>query len=128
VKPWWNAFVNLSGGFLNNQADYGDGAIVDVQAFTYTMFQQHTFTLPKGFTGEISGYYSGPGVWGGVFKYNPTWALNLGLQKKFFNDMMNVKLSANDIFFQSGWDGESNFDGLIGGQLGQQKRCHKYQL
>ncbi len=118
VKPWWNAFVNLSGGFLNNQADYGDGAIVDVQAFTYTMFQQHTFTLPKGFTGEISGYYSGPGVWGGVFKYNPTWALNLGLQKKFFNDMMNVKLSANDIFFQSGWDGESNFDGLIGRGMG----------
>ena len=114
VKPWWNAFVNISGGYLNNQADYGDGAIVDVQAFTYSIFQQHTFTLPKGFTGEISGYYAGPGVWGGVFKYNPTWSLNLGLQKKFFNDLMNVKLSVNDVFYQSGWNGVSNFDGLIG--------------
>jgi len=114
VTPWWNAFANISGGYLNNQADYGDGAIVDVQAFTYSFFQQHTFTLPRGFTGEISGYFSGPGVWGGVFRYNETWSLNLGLQKKFFNDMMNVKLSFNDIFFQSGWDGVSNFDGLIG--------------
>lgn len=114
VKPWWNAFINLSTGYLDNQADYGDGAIVDIQAFTYSMFQQHTFTLPKGFTAEVSGYYSGPGVWEGVFKYNETWALNLGLQKKFFNDMMNVKVSANDIFYQSGWDGVSNFDGLIG--------------
>ncbi len=118
VKPWWNAFVNISGGYLNNQADYGDGAIVDIQAFTYSIFQQHTFTLPKGFTGEISGYFSGPGVWGGVFKYNETWSLNLGLQKKFFNDLMNVRLSVNDIFFQSGWDGVSNFDGLIGEGMG----------
>lgn len=118
VTPWWNAFANISGGYLNNQADYGDGAIVDVQAFTYSIFQQHTFTLPKGFTGEVSGYYSGPGVWGGVFKYNETWSLNLGLQKKFFNDLMNVKLSVNDIFYQSGWNGESNFDGLIGEGMG----------
>ncbi|MFT4535743.1 MAG: iron complex outermembrane receptor protein [Saprospiraceae bacterium] len=118
VKPWWNAFMNISGGYLNNQADYGDGAIVDIQAFTYSIFQQHTFTLPKGFTGEISGYFSGPGVWGGVFKYNETWSLNLGLQKKFFNDLMNVRLSVNDIFFQSGWDGVSNFDGLIGEGMG----------
>jgi len=118
VTNWWNAFVNFSAGYLDNQADYGDGAVVDVQAFTYSIFQQSTFTLPKGFTGEVSGYYSGPGVWGGVFKYNPTWSLNLGLQKKFFNDLMNVKLSVNDIFYQSGWDGESNFDGLIGTGMG----------
>jgi len=32
--------------------------------------------------------------------------------------MMNVKLSANHIFFESGWDGESNFDGLIGTGMG----------
>ncbi|MEE9440004.1 MAG: TonB-dependent receptor [Saprospiraceae bacterium] len=118
VTDWWNVFANFSAGYLNNQADYGDGAIVDVQALTYTLFQQSTFTLPKGFTGEISGYYSGPGVWGGVFKYDPTWSLNLGLQKKFFNDMMNVKLSANDIFFQSGWEGVSEFNGLVGEGMG----------
>jgi hypothetical protein len=118
VNSWWNAFVNISGGYLDNQADYGDDAIVDVQAFTYSIYQQHTFTLPKGFTGEISGYYSGPGVWGGVFKYNETWSLNLGLQKKFFNDLMNVKLSVNDVFYQSGWDGVSDFNGLIGEGMG----------
>jgi len=34
------------------------------------------------------------------------------LQKKFFNDLMNVKLSFSDITFQTGWSGSSNFDGL----------------
>jgi outer membrane receptor protein involved in Fe transport len=114
VTKNWNAFINFNAGYLDNQADYGDGAVVDVQALTYSMFQQHTITLGGGFVGEVSGYYSGPGVWGGVFEYESTWSLNLGLQKKFFNDLMNVKISANDIFYQSGWNGVSNFAGLVG--------------
>ncbi|MDF1694651.1 MAG: TonB-dependent receptor [Saprospiraceae bacterium] len=114
VSENWNMFVNFNSGYLDNQADYGDGAVVDVQAFTYSIFQQSTFTLPKGFTAEISGYYSGPGVWGGVFEYDSNYSLNFGLQKKFFNDQMNVKVSANDVTYQTGWSGFSNFDGLIG--------------
>lgn len=112
IRKWWNAYFNISGSYLNNQADYGDGAVVDVQAFTYNIYQQHTFDLPAGFKGEISGYYSGPGIWGGVFKYESSWSLDLGLQRKFLRDQLNVKLSANDIFYQSGWDGVSVFDGL----------------
>ena len=55
---------------------------------------------------------SGPGVWGGVFRYEALGALNVGLQKKFLNDQLNVKLSGNDLFFTSGWRGESEFNGL----------------
>lgn len=112
VTDKWNAFINLSGSYTDNQATYPDGAVVDVQAWTYNIFQQHTITLPGGFTGEVSGWFSGPGVWGGVFKYDTSWSLNLGLQKKFLNDQLNARLSANDLFFQSGWSGQSEFDGL----------------
>ncbi len=109
----WNSFFNLSASHIDNQADYGDGAVVDVQVFTYTIYQQHTFNLPNKFVAEVSGYYAGPGVWGGVFEYESSWSLNLGLQRKFLNDQLNVRLSANDIFFESGWDGVSVFDGLV---------------
>jgi len=112
-NKWWSAFINASASHLNNQAEYDDGGIVDVQAFTYNMFQQHTFKLGKGYNGEVSGWFSGPGVWGGVFRYKPSGSLNLGLQKKFFNDQMNVKLSANDIFYSTGWRGGSEFNGLV---------------
>lgn len=108
----WNAFFNLSTGYTDNQAEYPNGAVVDVQAWTYNIYTQQTYTLPGGFTGELSGYFNGPGVWGGVFEYNESWSLNLGLQKKFLNNNLNVKLSAQDLFFQSGWDGQSEFDGL----------------
>ncbi|MCB0564035.1 MAG: TonB-dependent receptor [Phaeodactylibacter sp.] len=112
VVKGWDAYFNLSASYLDNQADFGEGAVVDLQAFTYSIYQQHTFSLPAGFKGEISGYYSGPGVWGGVFEYESNWSLNLGLQRKFLQGRLNVRLSVNDIFYETGWDGQSTFNGL----------------
>ena len=109
----WNAYFNISASHLDNQADYGNGAVVDLQAFTYSIFQQHTIDLPFDFKGEVSGYYSGPGVWGGVFEYESNWSLNLGLQRKFLNDQLNVRVAANDLFYETGWDGVSDFAGLV---------------
>lgn len=111
VTKSWDAFVNFSASHINNQADYGEDGTIDLQAFSYSVFQQQTFKLPGKFTFEVSGYFAGPGIWGGVFEYDESWALNLGLQKKFLKDQLNVKLSANDIFFQSGWTGVSDFNG-----------------
>ena len=114
INKWWNAYFNINGSYINNQADYGEGGVVDVQAFSYSLFSQQTFNLPGKFRGELSGYYSGPGVWGGVFRFRPQYAINLGLQRKFLNEKMNVRLSINDILFSSGWRGYSEFNGLRG--------------
>ena len=112
VAKWWNAYFNINGSYLDNQADYGNGAVIDLQTFTYNIFQQHTFNLPKGIKGEISSWYSGPGIWGGTLEFDSQWSLDVGLQKKFLNDQLNVRLSASDLFYTSGWSGESTFNGL----------------
>lgn len=114
VTEKWSTFVNLSGSHIDNQADYGENGTVDVQAYTYNLYTQNTITLPKGFKGEISGWYSGPGVWGGVFLYDESWALNVGLQKNFFQDRLTTRFTVNDIFYESGWSGVSEFNGLTG--------------
>ena len=113
ITDWWNGYFNLSASHTDNQADYGEDGTVDVQAFSYSIFQQQTFQLPAALTLEVSGYFAGPGVWGGVFEYEETWALNLGLQRKFLREQLNVKLSVNDIFFQSPWYGRSEFNGQV---------------
>ena len=114
VTEKWNIYANLSASYIDNQAVYEDGGVVDVQVFTYGGFIQNTVNLPWDITGEIGGYFSGPGVWGGVFRYEALGALNVGLQKKFLGDQLNVKLSGNDLFFSSGWKGVSDFNGLRG--------------
>lgn len=119
VRKGWNSYINFSASHLDNQADYGNGAVVDVQAFTYSIYQQQTIDLPYGFKGEVSGWFSGPGVWGGVFEYETSWSLDLGLQKKFLNDQLNARLSVSDIFYETGWDGVSEFNGLISAGSGR---------
>lgn len=118
VTPKWDAFVNVSASHINNQADYGDGAVIDLQAFSYTIFTQNTFKLPWKLTGEVGGYFAGPGIWGGVFEYDTSWSLNLGLQRRFLNDQLNVKLAGSDLFFQAFWSGETNFNGQSGTGMG----------
>ena len=112
IKKWWDVYMNLSATYLDNQADYGNGAVVDVQNFGYMTYQQHTFTLPKGFKAEISGYYSGPGVWGGVFRYDANWNLNAGIQRDFLKKKLKARLAVNNIFRNFGWRGTSEFNGL----------------
>lgn len=114
ITKWWNAYMNFGVSHTDNQADYGDGRVVDVQAWAYNIYQQHTFDLGHKWKGEISGWYSGPGVWGGVFLYDPSYSLNIGIQRKFFNNKMNVRLSASDVTFQSGWSGVARFNGQVG--------------
>jgi len=112
LKDWWSSFFNLSTNYKDNQAEYENGAVVDVQAWGYNIYQQHSFTLGKGYSAELSSWYSGPGIWGGVFEYDESYSINLGLQKKFLDDALNVKLSVQDIFLQAGWSGVSEFNGL----------------
>lgn len=113
IKDWWMAFVNLSGSYIDNQADYGNGAVVDVQVFSYNMFQSHTFNLPKGFKLELSGFVNGPGVWGGVFRYDANYQVNLGLQKKFLKDALKVRASYDNLTNRMGFYGSSSFNGLV---------------
>ncbi|MCB0501995.1 MAG: TonB-dependent receptor [Bacteroidetes bacterium] len=113
VKKVWDIYFNLGASHVNNQANYGDGAIVDVKVFTYNFYAQNTFKLPKEFKIELSGWYSGPGVWGGVFRYDANWSIDAGIQKEFFDQKLKVRLSVNNIFDGFGWRGVSEFDGLV---------------
>ena len=112
-NKWWSAYVNGGVSHINNQADYGTEGSVDVQLFSYMVFAQNTFKLFKGIKADVSGYYSGPGVWGGAFVYDANWSISAGLQKTFFKDKLKANLKVNNIFNRIGWQGRSEFNGLL---------------
>lgn len=105
----WNVFANASVMNMHNQADFGDGKAVDIDATTFNMYMQHSFMLPKKFTLEISGWYNSPGIWGGNFATGSMWSMDAGLQKKVMKDRGNLKLSISDIFKSQEWSGENDF-------------------
>jgi iron complex outermembrane receptor protein len=112
-NKWWSAYFNAGLSYIDNQADYGVNGSVDVQLFSYMIYGQNTFSLFKGIKADISGYYSGPGVWGGTFLYDSNWSLSAGVQKVFFKKKLKVSLKVNNIFNRIGWQGESEFNNLV---------------
>jgi hypothetical protein len=112
IQKWWNAYVNLNGYRTDINADFGDGKVVDVTVHAFNGYMQHTFTLPKDFTAEISGWYNSPSIWGGTFKMEDMWAMDAGISKKLLKGKATLKLSVNDIFYSQKWSGASRFGDL----------------
>lgn len=115
INKWWNVYFTATGTYQDNQGFYEDGSpngsTIDLQAFNFNMYNQHTFKLPGKVSFEVSGWFSGPGIWGGNFEIKAMGALNLGVQRKFLNDKLRVRVGADDILYTSGWRGSSNFGG-----------------
>lgn len=112
VAKWWNVYFNAGLYHTRYRADLGTGRQIHLNATAYNFYAQNTFSLPKKFSLEVSGFYSSPSIWGGTYVSRPIGNLDLGLQKKLFSDRGNLKLTVSDIFFTQQWGGVSQFGGL----------------
>ena len=108
---WYSVFANLNAYYSKYEADFGTGRKVDLDVVAYNFYSQHTFKLGKGWTGELSGFYSSPSIWQGTFKSDKMWGIDGGLQKTIFKGKGNLKSSVSDIFKTMQWGGTSNFAG-----------------
>lgn len=108
IAKWWNSYANLNVYRTHNLADFGDGKTVDITVYAFNIYMQHSFTLPKGFVAEVSGWYNSPAVWEGTFETEDMWSVDAGIQKKFFDNNLALKLSVGDVFHSQKWRGSSN--------------------
>jgi iron complex outermembrane recepter protein len=107
VTSWW-AMSNY--GYLYNtrvKGDVGYGGLNLTRA-TWMINATHTLTFPKGISGELSFMYESPHYWGTVL-YGSVWELSAGVQKKFMQERMSVKLSWSDIFWKHVYIGKGVF-------------------
>ncbi|MFY0653408.1 MAG: TonB-dependent receptor [Cyclobacteriaceae bacterium] len=108
VKEWWNVYATVTGYRLHNEANL-EGDIIDLTTHAFNFYGQNTFTLPKGFKVELSGWYNSPAIWAGNWTTDDQFDVSAGVSKELFQKRGNLKVSVSDIFFQNGWSGESNF-------------------
>ena len=118
LTSWWNIYVSAAASYVSNQADltgeFDDlRATVDVTQFNYSGLVQSTFSLPWEVTAELTGRYISAGVSEGIFAYDALGYVNVGLQRSFLNNQLNVKLSGNDLFRNFVINGGSDFGGLL---------------
>jgi hypothetical protein len=103
--------ANINANYNELKADF-EGRKLSNKYYTYTFYADNTFTLPRNFSLNISGWYTGPNYWGGTFKLKPMGSLDLGVQKELMDKKLNVRLNLSDVFKTQHWFAISNFSGL----------------
>ncbi|MFM2359310.1 MAG: hypothetical protein RLY16_1303 [Bacteroidota bacterium] len=111
IKKWWSGYVNLwyNYQFFNGQIG---GKEMDVKLPLYGAYVQQSFTLGKDYTAEISGWFNGPAIWGGTWRTSSQGAVDLGIQKQFWDKRASIRLAATDIFHTAPWTAKNDFGGI----------------
>jgi hypothetical protein len=116
---WYSGFVNGTGFYQLNKANFGAGRAIDLNVFNATIYSQHTLRFGKGWTGQIDQYYSSPNVWTATLRVRSQWSLDAGVQKTVMGGSGTFKVSVTDIFHTFTWEGTSLFAGqntrIVGG-------------
>ena len=108
---WWNGYANVWYNYQMFRGQIGDNA-VKTNIPMFGAYMQHTFTLGRDYTAELSGWFSGPSIWGATWHTKSQGGVDVGLQKQLFQKKATVKITATDIFHTNPWTATSDFGGL----------------
>lgn len=110
VKKWWNIQTNVTAAYNHYQTFYRN-APFDMKIFTYNAFVNNTFTLPKNWTAELSGWYNSPAIYG-LLSSKSQGAISLGLQKSLMDKKATIRLSVQDPFWTNKFRGTTKFEDI----------------
>jgi hypothetical protein len=108
---WYSGFLNINGFYALYRANFGAGKNIDLNVFNTTITSQHNIQLGKGWSANLTQYYTGRNIWSGTLQARPMWSLDAGVQKTLLNGRATVKASVSDIFYTLRWAVTSNYSG-----------------
>ncbi len=108
IKKWWNVYASVYSYYTKFTANNPD--FIPIDRFVYGGYAQSTFSLPKKYKFEVSGWYSSPSIWRGTFRTESIGSLNLAVQKTW--KQWSAKLSVNDVLYSVPWRAENRFGNL----------------
>lgn len=128
ITKWWEGFVNIWVNHVIFKSTNSATFPIDASATQFGFYSEHTIQLGKGWSGQFSGWFNSPGLWGGVMKMKAQGMMDVGVQKKLWNDKATVKLTFGDVFNTSQWSGVGIVDAykinIRGGWEGQVARLN----
>jgi hypothetical protein len=111
ITKWWNGYANIWYNYQMFNGIIGENKVKN-NVSSYGAYLQQSFTLGRNYTAEVSGWYNGPGVWGGTWKSKSQGGVDVGLQKQLLQKKATLKVSATDIFHTAPWTSTNDFGGL----------------
>jgi iron complex outermembrane receptor protein len=109
----FTSFVNVSSNYSMYKANFGNGRIVDLNAFGLNAFAQNSlkFGKTKTWTGELTAFYNAPTIYQAAFKGRSLWAIDMGMQKQLMQGKATLKASVSDVFNTLRFRGTQEFAG-----------------
>ncbi|MEO7312218.1 MAG: outer membrane beta-barrel family protein [Chitinophagaceae bacterium] len=96
ITKWWFSQLNLNTTWQNVKADYKQKSLA-VSKFDYNISGFQSFTLPKDYAIELSGFYQSATLFG-ASPSRPFGSFNAGIQKKFVSSNSTLRLGVDNIF------------------------------
>ena len=100
---WWKSTNNLSLSYNKLIDDTGIFDIRDSRPYYYA-YSQNSFDIMDGLTFYVTAWYVGDKL-DGINLRKGQSSVNLGLEKKLFNNTFRFNLDFNDIFYDVMYDG-----------------------
>ena len=108
IAKWWEGFVSLTGYRSHFNARFREDFTVDQSYNAFNAYSEQTIKLPFKFSVQLSGWYNSAAFWG-TMRSSQQGAMDLGIQKKVFDDKGEIRLRFGDILHTAGWKGENIF-------------------
>ena len=108
---WWNGYANAWYNYQIFKGKIGSNE-VHTEIPLFGAYMQQSFTLGNDYTAELSGWFSGPSIWGATWRTKSMGGLDIGFQKQLMQKKASIKISATDIFRTNPWSATSDFGGL----------------
>ncbi|PSL47171.1 TonB-dependent receptor-like protein [Chitinophaga niastensis] len=96
ITKWWKTNHTMGIYYNKEQTPYF-GVTYAIGILDYTINGSQVFSLPKGFTADLSYYYKSKSG-NGLYISAPITSINMGLQRNWLNGKLNTKLNFYDLF------------------------------
>lgn len=107
---WWNSSNNAA-VYYNEYKILDSLGNFNTSQVAWNFNSTNTFTLPKDFKLELSGWFEAPNVYG-IWRSKAMWSVNFGVQKSILKKKGTLKVNVNDIFASQRFRGVAEFNNI----------------
>ncbi len=103
ITKWWT--IQQTADLFWNQywVNYLDQR-VEFKRLSANVTMNHSFTLPKDFTAELSAWYNSP-IFVGIMDFRGMGQVNVGVQKSLWNKKATLRLNITDVLYITRYQG-----------------------
>ena len=104
---WWSSVNNIVAYYTHYEGNLANTPLSDGTP-AFNVYSQNSFTLPNDWTAELTGWFQSEQRYG-YMHIEPQYAVNVGVQKVFWEKKATLRMNVSDMFLRQNPNGRSEF-------------------